>query len=176
MDLRTTRTIRSTIEIRAPVELAWRVLTDFATYPDWNPIVRQLRGRPREGGRIMIRSQPLGRLPVALRPRVLAWQPPHELRWRSTFVWGRLFSGEHGFRLEPLAGDRVRFVQDETFSGLLVPLYSRLRLPATRRAFELMNELLRERAEAAASSSAGQPSAGPAAGGPTTCRGAARSG
>jgi hypothetical protein len=155
VDLRTTRTIRSAIEIRAPIEVAWRVLTDFAAYPEWNPIVRQLSGRPREGGRLMIRSQPLGRIPVTLRPRVLAWQPPHELRWRSAFVWGGLLSGEHGFRLEPLADDRVRFAQDETFSGLLVPLYSRLRLPATRRAFERMNELLRERAEAAFASAEG---------------------
>ena len=148
MDLRTTRTIRSAIEIRAPIDVCWRALTDFASYPEWNPIVRQLRGRPREGSRIMIRSQPIGRLPVALRPRVLTWDPPHELRWRSTFVLGRLFSGEHGFRLEPLGDDRVRFAQDETLRGLLVPLYSRLRLPATRSAFERMNELLRERTEA----------------------------
>jgi hypothetical protein len=155
VDLRTTRTLRSAIEIRAPIDICWRVLTDFAAYPEWNPIVRQLSGRPREGGRIMIRSQPIGRLPVTLRPRVLAWDPPHELRWRSTFVWGRLFSGEHGFRLEPIDDDRARFVQDETFGGLLVPLYSRLRLPATRLAFERMNELLRERAEAAAAAALG---------------------
>jgi hypothetical protein len=150
VDLRTTRTIRSAIEIRAPVEVVWRVLTDFASYPQWNPIVRQLRGRPREGSRIMIRGQPVGRLPVVLRPRVLTWSPPLELRWRATLVWDRLFSGEHGFRLEPQDTDVVRFVQDETFRGLLVPLYSWLRLPATRRRFERMNELLRERAESAA--------------------------
>jgi hypothetical protein len=150
VDLRTTRTIRSAIEIRASVESCWQVLTDFASYPEWNPLVLQLRGRPREGGRIMIRTQPLGRLPVALRPRVLAWRPPHELRWRSAFVFSQLFAGEHGFRLEALDEGRTRFVQDQTISGLLVPLYARLRLPATRRAFERMDEALRERAEALA--------------------------
>ncbi len=150
MDLRTSRTIRSAIEIRAPLDVVWQELTDFASYPTWNPIVRELRGRPRAGGRVMIRSQPLGRLPVVLRPRVLAWEPPHEMRWRSAFVWQRLFSGEHGFRLEPLGDGRVRFVQDETFRGLLVPLYARFRLAAARRGFEQMNRLLQERAEAAA--------------------------
>ena len=149
MDLRTSRTIRSAIEIRAPIEVVWHELTDFARYPEWNPIVRELRGRPREGGRVLIRSHPLGRFPVVLRPRVLAWSPPHELRWRSSFISARLFSGEHGFRLEPLDGDRVRFVQDETFRGLLVPLYARIRLGTARHGFERMNELLRERAEAA---------------------------
>lgn len=147
MDLRTVRTIRSAIEIRAPLEVVWHVLTDFAAYPAWNPHLRRVKGRPREGRRIFIHSQPEGGRPIQFRPRVVTWQPPYELRWRSTLVSRRLFSAEHGFRLVPLGDDRVRFVQDETFSGLLVPLYARLRLPATRRGFEQMNQALRERAE-----------------------------
>ena len=83
-----------------------------------------------------------------MRPLIVNWSPPRELRWRSTFVSRRLFSGEHGFRLEEVSPARVRFVQDETFKGLLVPLYSRLRLAGTRRGFDQVNEALRERAEA----------------------------
>jgi hypothetical protein len=83
-----------------------------------------------------------------MRPLILNWTPPRELRWRAIFGSRRLFSGEHGFRLEETAPNRVRFAQDETFSGLLVPLYARLRLAATRRGFEQMNQALRERAEA----------------------------
>ncbi len=150
MDLRTVRTIRSAIEIRAPIDVVWQVLTEFAAYPEWNPHIRQLRGKPAEGRRVSIVSRPPGARAMRFRPVVVTWTPPHELRWRSTLLSARLFSGEHGFRLEPLAGDRVRFVQDETFRGLLVPLYSRLRLPATRRGFEQMNQALRERAEALA--------------------------
>lgn len=150
MDLRTTRTIRSAIEIHAPLDVVWGVLTDFASYPEWNPIIRQLRGRPRVGARVTIRSAPPGARPLVHRPRILAWSPPHEMRWRSTILSERLFSGEHGFRLEANGEDRVRFVQDETFRGLLVPLYSRLRLPATRRGFVALNQALRERAEQAA--------------------------
>ncbi|MDQ3937187.1 MAG: SRPBCC domain-containing protein [Chloroflexota bacterium] len=147
MDLRTVRTIRSAIEIRAPLEVVWQVLTDFASYPEWNPHLRRVRGRPRQGRRITVRSQPPGARPMVFRPLVVTWAPPHELRWRAIFISDLLFSGEHGFRLEAVAPDRVRFVQDETFSGLLVPFYSRLRLPATRRGFEQMNQALRERAE-----------------------------
>lgn len=86
-----------------------------------------------------------------MRPRVTTWTPPRELRWRATFLNKRLFSGEHGFKLEPTAVNRVRFVQDETFSGLLVPLYSRLRLARTRSGFDQVNEALRDRAEHGAS-------------------------
>lgn len=147
MDLRTTRSIRSAIEIRAPLEAVWQILTDFSAYPEWNPHIRQVRGKPRVGGRLTIRSHPQGGRPVVLRPVVTTWSPPTELRWRGTFVSRLLFSGEHGFKLEQLAGTRVRFHQDETFSGLLVPLYARLRLPKTREGFAQANEALRERAE-----------------------------
>ncbi|HSH21758.1 MAG TPA: SRPBCC domain-containing protein, partial [Candidatus Caenarcaniphilales bacterium] len=131
-----------------------RVLTDFPSYRDWNPHLRQVRGRPREGRRIVVLSQPPASRPIVLRPRLVVWRPPYEFRWRAIFLARRLFSGEHGFRLEPLPGGRVRFIHDETFRGLLVPLYSRLRLDATKRGFGQMNEALRERAEALAAAEA----------------------
>jgi hypothetical protein len=147
VDLRTTRTIRSAIEIRAPLDAVWRVLTDFQAYPEWNPHIRAVRGTPKVGSRIAIRSQPPGGHPVVMRPVVTRWAPPTELRWRGTFIARVLFSGEHGFKLEQLAERRVRFHQDETFSGLLVPLYARLRLHRTREGFTQVNEALRERVE-----------------------------
>ena len=150
MDLRTTRTIRSAIEIRAPIDTVWGVLTDFDAYPTWNPHVVKVLGKPRIGGRITIHTRPPSGRTVVMRPVILSWTPPLELRWRATFVSRWLFSGEHGFVLEATAPSRVRFVQEETFRGVLVPLYSRLRLAATKRGFEQMNQALRERAEAGA--------------------------
>ena len=149
MDLRTTRTIRSAIEIRAPIEVVWTVLTDFASYPDWNPLVRRLNGKPRVGRRVTILSQPPGARAIAFAPVVVAWSPPNELRWRSTLISRLIFSGEHGFRLESIDDGRVRFVQDETLTGALIPLYSRWRLASTRLGFEEMNQRLRQRAESA---------------------------
>src|SRR5208337_3854746 len=32
--------IHTEIEINAPAEKVWKVLTDFAAYPEWNPFVR----------------------------------------------------------------------------------------------------------------------------------------
>src|SRR5688500_5595082 len=154
VDLRTTRTIRSAIEIRAPLETVWRVLSDFPSYREWNPHLREVRGRPRQGGRLMVLSQPPGARALALRPRLLIWRPPYEFRWRANFISRHLFSGEPGFRLEAHAEDRVRFVHDETFRGLLVPLYSLVRMAATRRGFAQMNEALRDRAEGIAGAQA----------------------
>ena len=37
--------LRSEIEIEAPTERVWGVLTDFAAYPEWNPFIRRVSGR-----------------------------------------------------------------------------------------------------------------------------------
>ena len=34
--------LRSQIEIEAPADRVWQVLTDFATYPEWNPFIRRV--------------------------------------------------------------------------------------------------------------------------------------
>lgn len=147
MDLRTTRTIRSAIEIRAPLEVVWGVLTDFAAYPEWNPHIRRVLGTVKQDARIALHTKPPGGRMIVMRPTVVTWQPPHELRWRGKFIVGSLFTGEHGFRLDEIGASRVRFLQDETFSGALVPFYARLRLRRTRRGFDETNEALRDRAE-----------------------------
>ena len=61
-----------------------------------------------------------------------------------------VFDGEHSFTIEPLAENRVRFVQREAFKGLLVPLLARSLETETQRGFEEMNRALKERAESAA--------------------------
>ena len=58
-----------------------------------------------------------------------------------------LFDGEHSFTIEPLGENHVRFVQRESFRGLLVPLLLRMVEKDTRRGFEEMNQALKTRAE-----------------------------
>ena len=36
------RQISTEIEINAPVETVWSILTDFDKYPDWNPFVKSV--------------------------------------------------------------------------------------------------------------------------------------
>jgi hypothetical protein len=140
--------IESSIDIEAPPTAVWRVFTDFASYPDWNPFVRSLEGELQVGQRLRVRLQPPGRRAITMRPTVHAYRAEHELRWVGHLGLPRLFDGEHRFTIEPLdGGHRTRFVQSERFRGVLVPLLASL-LRTTETAFESMNEALRDRAEA----------------------------
>jgi hypothetical protein len=142
--------LHTEIEIDAPAERVWGVLTDFASYPQWNPFIRQISGELNIGGRLKVRLEPPESRGITLRPKVLSAEPNHHLRWLGHLLVPGLFDGEHSLIIEALEENRVRFVQSEAFRGLLVPLFARSLNNNTRRGFEEMNRALKERAEASA--------------------------
>ena len=139
--------LRSEIEIEASAERVWRVLTDFDAYPEWNPFIRRVSGRPEVEERLVVRMRPSGTRGMTFRPTVMKVVPNRELRWLGHLLVPGIFDGQHIFEIEELERARVRFVQREVFKGLLVPLLARNLDRDTQRGFEEMNRALRERAE-----------------------------
>lgn len=137
----------SDIEIHAPAERVWQVLTSFERFPEWNPFIRSIKGEPGEGERLEVYLQPSGAAGMTFRPKVLEVIPNTKLRWLGRLLLPGLFDGEHRFEIQPLGEDNVRFVQSEAFRGLLVPLLSARLDRDTRRGFEEMNLALKERVE-----------------------------
>ena len=117
--------LHSEIEIEAPAERVWHVLTDFAAFPEWNPFMRRASGQLTTGAKLDIYLQPPGSGGMRFRPTVLKAEPNRELRWLGHLLVPGLFDGEHILRIEPLGPDRVRFIQHEIFTGLLVPMLAR---------------------------------------------------
>ena len=141
--------LRTEIEIDAPADRVWRLLTEFDAYPDWNPFLRRASGEVKEGARLEVYMQPSGGRGMTFRPTVIRAEPNREFRWLGHLGVSGLFDGEHSFTIEPLEGNRVRFVQSERFTGVLVPLMLLMIEKDTKRGFEEMNQALKERAEAA---------------------------
>lgn len=140
------RELRREIEIDAPPERVWAVVTDFAAYPEWNPFIRRISGEPREGARLEVRIEPPGARAMTFKPTVQSVEADRELRWLGHLLVPGVFDGEHSFRIEPVTGGRSRFVQSERFSGLLVAL-GKGTLAKTEAGFEQMNGALKARAE-----------------------------
>jgi hypothetical protein len=138
--------LRTEIEIAASPERVWRELTDLASYPEWNPLLPAASGELREGQQIRVTLK-AGKRAMTIKPRLLRVIPDRELAWRGSLPVPGMFTGEHIFEIERLDGGRVRFRHREKFSGLLVPLLSRMLDGDTRRGFEAMNAALKARAE-----------------------------
>ncbi len=135
------------IHIQASAERVWLILTDFASYPEWNPYIRRISGAAKSGGKLEVYMKPSGRWGMTFRPTVLKAEPGHELRWLGRLMVQGLFDGEHSFIIEELDGNIVRFIQKESFNGLLAPLLAGSLDTYTRRGFEEMNAALKLRAE-----------------------------
>jgi hypothetical protein len=139
--------LHTEIEIDASAERVWDVLSDFDSYPQWNPFIRSVLGVPRQGARLRITVQPSGGKAMRFSPVVLTADRGRELRWLGRFLFPGIFDGEHCFVMETLANGKVRFRQSEWFSGLLVaPLRASLDRD-TMRGFEEMNRALKARVE-----------------------------
>src|SRR5688572_15769767 len=116
------REIQTEIRIEAPPAEVWRVLTDFGSYPVWNPFVTKVEGELRAGGRLEIFVQVPEGPGTKFKPVVLRVEPARELRWLGSLPVPGLFNGEHIFRLEPEGdGGATRFLHGERLTGLLIP-------------------------------------------------------
>ena len=139
--------VATAIDIAAPPERVWSILTDFPAHAEWNPFVTAISGDLKRGARPSITVKPPGGKGMSFRPKVLAVEPNRELRWLGRLLVPGLFDGEHYFLLEPTPAG-TRFTHGENFSGLVVALMGRSGFEPIERGFIAMNEALKRRAEA----------------------------
>jgi hypothetical protein len=139
------KTMSATIDIAAPPARVWAVLTDFGSYPDWNPLFREATGTIEVGQRITLRSvHPANGRLMTVKPTIIAAEQDKELAWASRLPG--VISGEHKFTLCE-SGSGTRLVQSESFGGLLARTASGT-MTNTEAAFRDLNEAIKRRAEA----------------------------
>lgn len=148
------KAVNTYIEILAPPETVWAILSDFEAFDQWNPFIVHIAGPVVEGQGLEVRLHPPQGRAMTFRPTLLAVRPERELRWLGHLAFPGLFDGEHIFLIEPTEGG-VRFTQREEFRGILLPLLWRQLDTKTRAGFEAMNKALKVRAEASAEEAGG---------------------
>jgi hypothetical protein len=141
------KSLHAVIDIDAPAERVWQVVSDFARYPDWNPFIVRAAGEPRAGERLDVTIAAPGMKPVRFRPRVLDVEPGRLIRWKGEFKLPGLFDGRHALIVDPLDGERSRFTTHEDVTGIMLPFAGKV-MAASQQGFELMARAVKERAEA----------------------------
>jgi hypothetical protein len=140
------QTLDAAIEIEAPAERVWEVITDFAAYPQWNPFIIRAAGIPVDGARLKVTIRAPGYRPVTFRPRVLRAVSGRQLTWLGrTFIPG-LFDGRHSLTVEDLSESRSRFRTHEEVTGILLPVLGKV-MHASQRGFEELCTAVKARAE-----------------------------
>ena len=134
--------IKTNIQIEASIEKVWSVLTDFENYPDWNPIIKSVKGEVKKGQQIEIKIQNM-----TFKPLVLTFDKHKEIKWLGHFLWKGVFDGEHQFKLSQISNKTTFIEQNENFSGILVKLFAKNLLKDTQAGFEAMNKCIKMRSE-----------------------------
>ncbi|NMO23381.1 SRPBCC domain-containing protein [Pyxidicoccus fallax] len=133
--------------IDAPPDTVWRVLTDFARYPEWNPLILEAVGEARMGGRVAMRASAPDGSGKSLRftATLVRVEPGVALEWKGGVPL--VLSGLHYFRLSP-SGGGTRLVHGEDYFGLYPRLVGKKRLLGMRPAYEGLNAALVKRVAA----------------------------
>ena len=107
--------VERTIDIDAPPEHVFTILTDVERWTDWDPVVKTVKahaGRSLQVGDRFFQD-PAGYECEAL---VLDVVPGRAVRWRGTAPDGGGIVGVHSYRLVPLEGGGTRVINREEFS------------------------------------------------------------
>jgi len=135
----------TSIQIAAAPEAIWQVLIDFKSYPEWNPFITSLEGKPELGAQLKAQIAPPESKGMTFTPIVLKAQPNQEFVWLGKLFIKGLMDGEHSFFINDNGDGTCTFEQSEKFSGVLVGLFKKKLFHSTQKGFELMNEALKER-------------------------------
>ena len=65
------RELRTEITINTPPETVWKILMDFEKYPEWNPFVISIKGKPKLRERLEVYLQNPGSKPMRFSPQVV---------------------------------------------------------------------------------------------------------
>jgi hypothetical protein len=138
--------IRNEVEIEGTVEQVWEVLTGFAQYAEWNPVIQHVAGALSVGEHVVITVR------TASGERtwdceVVRVDAGREFAWKFHERAPFLYRGEHTFRIEPIDHHTTRYVDRETFEGLLVPLRKHHLSTKLKAGMVAMGEALKQRVE-----------------------------
>ena len=134
--------------VQAPAEIVWEVISDFATWGDWNPVHPRMEGEMRIGTPLrfdLVVAE--GGAPVAVEAVVQDWVPYEQLHWRTKRLNGFVTAIRY-LEIENMGPANSTFSNGELFMGPLVRFVSRDERRRLRAAFTRMGEAVKARAEA----------------------------
>ncbi len=139
--------IGQTLEVRAPAETVWAVITDLARYPEWNPFVVACTSTLEPGSPIAMRVRVLPWLTQPQRERVFEHVPGRRLGYGVPPLPLGALASRRFHEVAALDAARSRYVSSFELTGWLAPVVELVLGERLRRGFAAMSAALVERAE-----------------------------
>ena len=150
--------INTEIEIEATPAEIWQALTDFQSYPNWNPSIRSIDGIPARGEKLKVFYSPENSIfRMKFTVELITCEPDREFRWLGRLLFAGLFAGNHYLIIEPIDPNRSKLIHGERFSGLLKPVVWFLLANLNTDAFIAMNRAIKEHIESSKELNDSQP-------------------
>lgn len=105
------------VDVAAPPERVWALLTDADAQRRWNTTLTRIEGPIAVGKKVTLEvAAAPGR---TFKPKVTAMDAPRTMVWSDGFA--PMFRGQRTFTLEAVGGG-TRFTMSERFAGLMLPM------------------------------------------------------
>lgn len=139
--------INTEIIINAPKKIIWDIITDFSSYPEWNPFIVKIFGKAEPGENILFFVKTEAP-PFPIYASILEFEREKKLSWGGPgFDFLKpIISAEHIFLIEEISPSECRFKNYERMGGLL-PNITWYLIERSRDSYIAMNKALKLRAE-----------------------------
>lgn len=138
--------ITDRIQINAPIDFVWEVLTDVEKYGEWNPFTPQARTDFKIGSpaHLLVRMWP-GKFRIT--ETVCAFEKPRLVSWSRKFGTSWLLFVVREQHLEPVSDTSCSYHNIDLLSGVLSPIVLLFFGGYIRRGFSDVGVALKLRAE-----------------------------
>lgn len=139
--------LHASIEIAAPCAQVWKIITDFSSYPQWNPLITHVQGNLQMDAKIIQTVQIHAKKRVRQSQQIRLIDAPYRLCWGTKIFHPRLLAAERWQYVEAISDHRCRYTTYDDFSGLLSPIVRHLYQVSLQQGFERMALALKNYAE-----------------------------
>jgi len=143
-----TQTVKTEIDIAAPPEKVWAILTDINKWHEWSPTINASQGEGAVGSELSITmmSKEAGKDGPKYNPTIIQMDEPAYFHWRAHMLASIVFTNEKIVELKKTeTGTKV--THTETFKGMMAALMRGNMEEGVTPMLTMMNEALKQTAE-----------------------------
>ena len=142
------QTITTEIDISAPPEKVWKIITDIDQWHEWSPIINKSSGTSSVGAKLditMMGKEPGSNGPT-YKPTITHLEENKNFTWSAHMMAGFIFTNGKILELEATTNG-TKLTHSETFKGLLAPVFCGQMEKSVPAMLDKMNKALKELAE-----------------------------